>query len=143
RPGLAGERLPPALRFGGRGRPGPPRTRRRRCPRAARPAVPLGRSRAGRSRPPHRRRPEPARDGRGAGPAPAGGRAPERGRRRHPVTARDGLRGYSLPLSPTGRSALVPAPPWHFSGEVVMVEYRAEPDAVAAFLPRGLDGRGF
>jgi len=59
------------------------------------------------------------------------------------VTAGSGLRGYSLPLSPTGRSALVPAPPWHFSGEVVMVEYRADPCAVEAFLPRGLDGRGF
>jgi acetoacetate decarboxylase len=48
------------------------------------------------------------------------------------------LLGYSLPFSPTGRSSLVPAPPWHFSGEVLMVEYRADPDAVSSFLPREL-----
>lgn len=54
----------------------------------------------------------------------------------------DRLAGYSLPLSPEGRSSLVPPPPWHFSGEVLMVEYRAEPAAVRSFLPRELDGDG-
>ncbi|MBL6279278.1 enduracididine biosynthesis enzyme MppR [Micromonospora fiedleri] len=47
--------------------------------------------------------------------------------------------GYSLPLSPTGAAAMVTPPPWHFSGEVVMVEYRADPDAVARHLPPGLE----
>jgi acetoacetate decarboxylase len=51
-----------------------------------------------------------------------------------------GLLGYSLPFSPTGRSSLVPAPPWHFSGEVLMVEYRADPEAAGSFLPRELAG---
>lgn len=55
----------------------------------------------------------------------------------------DRLAGYTLPFSPTGRSALVPPPPWHFSGEVLMVEYLADPAAVLKFLPRELDGRGF
>lgn len=49
------------------------------------------------------------------------------------------LAGYTLPLSPSGRSSLVPPPPWHFSGEVVMVEYLADPDTVASFLPPGLE----
>ncbi|MEV7926012.1 enduracididine biosynthesis enzyme MppR [Kitasatospora sp. NPDC088779] len=49
-----------------------------------------------------------------------------------------GLRGYSLPLSPSGGSSMLTPPPWHFTGEVVMVDYRVEPEAVAAFLPPGL-----
>ncbi|ROQ34846.1 enduracididine biosynthesis enzyme MppR [Streptomyces sp. PanSC19] len=49
------------------------------------------------------------------------------------------LRGYSLPLSPSGTSAMLTPPPWHFSGEVVMVDYRVDPVAAAAFLPPELD----
>lgn len=48
------------------------------------------------------------------------------------------LVGYTLPMSSTGRSSLVPAPPWHFSGDVLMVEYLADPTAVARLLPDGL-----
>lgn len=46
-----------------------------------------------------------------------------------------GLRGYTLPLTPDGRSSLVPPPPWHFSGRVVWIGYRADPVAAQAFLP--------
>jgi enduracididine biosynthesis enzyme MppR len=49
------------------------------------------------------------------------------------------LRGYSLPLSPSGESSMVTPPPWHFSGEVIMVDYRIDPAAAARFLPPGLD----
>jgi acetoacetate decarboxylase len=49
------------------------------------------------------------------------------------------LRGYSVPRSPEGRSSLVPAPPWHYVGDFLVLEYWAEPDAVAAVLPPGLD----
>jgi len=52
---------------------------------------------------------------------------------------RTGPVGYSLPLSPSGRSAMLTPPPWHFSGEVVMVDYRVDPDAAARFLPPELD----
>ncbi|MFE7575963.1 enduracididine biosynthesis enzyme MppR [Streptomyces sp. NPDC057521] len=45
------------------------------------------------------------------------------------------LRGYSLPLSPSGTSATLTPPPWHFSGEVVMVDYHVDPAAAARFLP--------
>ncbi|MEV0289180.1 acetoacetate decarboxylase family protein [Kribbella sp. NPDC050820] len=45
------------------------------------------------------------------------------------------LSGYTLPLTPAGTGSLVPPPPWHFSGDVLWIEYRADPAAVAAFLP--------
>ena len=45
------------------------------------------------------------------------------------------LRGYTIPLTPEGRSALVPAPPWHFSGDMVWIAYRADPEACRALLP--------
>jgi acetoacetate decarboxylase len=49
------------------------------------------------------------------------------------------LRGYSVPRSPEGRSSLVPAPPWHYVGDFLVLEYWAEPEAVAAVLPPGLE----
>jgi enduracididine biosynthesis enzyme MppR len=58
------------------------------------------------------------------------------------ITARTTRRqpaGYSLPLSPSGTSAMLTPPPWHFSGNVIMVDYRVDPDAAAEFLPPGLD----
>lgn len=53
--------------------------------------------------------------------------------------ASGGPHGYSLPLSPSGQAAMLTRPPWHFSGEVTMVEYRADPEQVRRFLPPGLD----
>ena len=47
--------------------------------------------------------------------------------------------GYSLPLAPDGRASLVPAPPWHYTGDFLIVEYRADPDALAALLPPGFE----
>ncbi len=49
------------------------------------------------------------------------------------------LAGYSLPQSATGRSAYVPAPPWHYSGDFLIVEYRADPGAIRQFLPPELE----
>jgi enduracididine biosynthesis enzyme MppR len=46
--------------------------------------------------------------------------------------------GYTLPISPSGREALVQAPPWHFSGEFIWVDYRVDPERAARFLPPGL-----
>ena len=45
------------------------------------------------------------------------------------------LRGFSLPRSPEGRASLVPAPPWHYVGDFLVIEYWADPAAVAAVLP--------
>jgi acetoacetate decarboxylase len=53
-----------------------------------------------------------------------------------------GLEGWSLPLSPGGSASLVPPPPWHFSGEVLVIDFRADPDAVASVLPEGMEALG-
>ena len=45
------------------------------------------------------------------------------------------LQGYSLPRAPEGKSSLVPAPPWHYVGDFLVIEYWADPEAVAAVLP--------
>jgi len=47
--------------------------------------------------------------------------------------------GYSLPLTPEGRSSIIPAPPWHYVGDFLVIEYWADPAAVAAVLPQGLE----
>jgi hypothetical protein len=49
------------------------------------------------------------------------------------------LEGFSLPRTPEGRSSLVPRPPWHYVGDFLVLEYWAEPAAVAAVLPDGLE----
>src|SRR6202046_3323756 len=48
------------------------------------------------------------------------------------------LKGFTVPKSPFGQAALSPPPPWHYSGDVVGVEFWTDPDAAAATLPAGL-----
>jgi hypothetical protein len=55
------------------------------------------------------------------------------------MSTRPSLRGYTLPRSPEGRAGLVPPPPWHYAGEMLVIEYWANPDAVGAVLPPGLE----
>jgi acetoacetate decarboxylase len=47
--------------------------------------------------------------------------------------------GYTLPRTPKGTSSLVPKPPWHYVGNCLAVEYEADPQVVASFLPPGLE----
>jgi acetoacetate decarboxylase len=49
------------------------------------------------------------------------------------------LKGYTAPLSPDGRAGIVPPPPWHYSGDFLVVEYDADPAAVRAMLPPELE----
>lgn len=49
------------------------------------------------------------------------------------------LKGYTLPRTPRGTSSLAPMPPWHYVGNALAVEFEAVPEAVAAFLPEGLE----
>lgn len=54
------------------------------------------------------------------------------------------LKGFSVPLTPTGRSSMVPNPPWYYVGNAMAIEYVADAKKTAAFLPEGfepLDGR--
>ena len=48
------------------------------------------------------------------------------------------LQGFTLPLSASGRSSIVAPPPWHYSGEIIAVDFTASVDAVAALLPDGM-----
>lgn len=48
------------------------------------------------------------------------------------------LRGIPFPRTPSGRASLLPPLPWHYSGDLLTVEYRTDPSAVAALLPEGV-----
>jgi acetoacetate decarboxylase len=47
-------------------------------------------------------------------------------------------KGFLFPRTATGESSIVPAPPWHYSGDLLTVEYRTDPEAVASLLPEPL-----
>lgn len=48
------------------------------------------------------------------------------------------LKGFSVPLTPQGESALAKLPPWHYSSDCIAIEYWADPRAVEALLPPGV-----
>ncbi|RFS83293.1 acetoacetate decarboxylase [Actinomadura spongiicola] len=48
------------------------------------------------------------------------------------------VRGFLYPQTATGRSSLIPSPPWHYSGDLLTVEYRTDPARVAELLPEPL-----
>ncbi len=49
------------------------------------------------------------------------------------------LKGFMPPLSPEGRASVVPGPPWHYSGDLLTIEYRAAPGSVARWLPEPVE----
>jgi acetoacetate decarboxylase len=49
------------------------------------------------------------------------------------------LKGFLQPRSPEGKASIVPEPPWHYSGDVLTIEYRTDPANVAALLPAGVE----
>jgi hypothetical protein len=49
------------------------------------------------------------------------------------------LQGFHYPLTPKGKSTLNPLPPWHYSADFLSMEFWADPAAVRALLPKGLD----
>ncbi len=48
------------------------------------------------------------------------------------------LKGVPFPRTTSGRASLLPAPPWHYSGDLLTVEYRTDPSAVREMLPEEL-----
>lgn len=57
------------------------------------------------------------------------------------------LKGYSLPFTPEGKASLVTPTPHHYGGQFLFVEFRADVQEVAKFLPAPLEpdpeGRAF
>lgn len=43
--------------------------------------------------------------------------------------------GFFYPRTSTGKSSLLPPPPWYYSGDLLTVEYRTDPANVARLLP--------
>ena len=48
------------------------------------------------------------------------------------------LQGFFYPRTTSGASSLLPNPPWYYSGDLLTVEYRTDPERVAALLPEPL-----
>jgi acetoacetate decarboxylase len=48
------------------------------------------------------------------------------------------VRGFFYPRTASGRSSLIPSPPWYYSGDLLTVEYRTDPARVAELLPEPL-----
>ena len=49
------------------------------------------------------------------------------------------LRGFFAPRTATGKASLLPAPPWFYSGDLLTIEYRVNPDRVLELLPEPLE----
>ncbi len=49
------------------------------------------------------------------------------------------LHGFMYPRTPTGAASILPGPPWHYSGEMLTIEYRTDPANVAELLPDALE----
>ncbi len=57
------------------------------------------------------------------------------------------LKGYTIPFTPEGKASLVTETPHHYGGQFIFVDYRADVNQVARFLPAPLEpdpeGRAF
>jgi Acetoacetate decarboxylase (ADC) len=51
-------------------------------------------------------------------------------------------KGFFPPLSPEGRASILPPPPWHYSGDLLTIEFRVDPARVAELLPAPLEAAG-
>ena len=49
------------------------------------------------------------------------------------------LQGYTIPRTAAGLASMVPAPPWHYVGCFLAVDFWADADAATSLLPQGLD----
>ncbi len=52
------------------------------------------------------------------------------------------VKGFFYPRTASGRSSLIPSPPWYYSGDLLTVEYRTDPARVAELLPAPLSPGG-
>jgi len=49
------------------------------------------------------------------------------------------LKGYTLPLTPEGKSSLVQTPPWYYGGELMQLLFKADPGQARRFIPAPLE----
>ena len=49
------------------------------------------------------------------------------------------VEAFFYPRTATGQAALIPPPPWHYSGDLLTVEYRTDPARVRELLPAPLE----
>ncbi len=49
------------------------------------------------------------------------------------------LKGLFYPRTPSGKASIVPPVPWHYSGELITLEYRTDPAKIGALLPEGFE----
>ncbi|UTW60209.1 acetoacetate decarboxylase family protein [Kordiimonas sp. SCSIO 12603] len=49
------------------------------------------------------------------------------------------MTGFYYPRTKSGKSAILPPVPWHYSGELITMEYRTDVEAVKALLPEGFE----
>ncbi|MPZ23064.1 MAG: acetoacetate decarboxylase [Dehalococcoidia bacterium] len=52
------------------------------------------------------------------------------------------LSGWTLPQTPSGKSSILPPPPWHYSGEIISADFKADPARVAELMPPGVEPKG-
>jgi acetoacetate decarboxylase len=48
------------------------------------------------------------------------------------------LNGLPFPRTQAGQASILPPLPWHYSGDLLTVEYRTDPSAIAKLLPEGV-----
>ncbi len=49
------------------------------------------------------------------------------------------LKGFAPPYTESGRTSLIPNPPWFYSGDLLTVEYRTDVEKVRALLPADVE----
>lgn len=49
------------------------------------------------------------------------------------------LAGFFYPRTATGEASIIPPPPWHYSGDLLTIEYRTDPERVIELLPPPLE----
>ena len=52
------------------------------------------------------------------------------------------LTGWTLPQTPSGLSSTLTPPPWHYSGDIIAIDYKADAANVASLLPPGMEPLG-
>ncbi|MCH9780381.1 MAG: acetoacetate decarboxylase family protein [Alphaproteobacteria bacterium] len=49
------------------------------------------------------------------------------------------MQGFAYPQTPTGNASILPPTPWHYSGQLLTIEYRVSPDLLRTFLPESFE----